>query len=129
MLNPPPFPEKLLASVPKIPPPVIPEEHRGVPLKCPPPMIKRKSTVVRQRKSTVVMERKVTVIKNEQFVLNPLPFPEKLLALVPKIPPPVIPEEHRGVPLKCPPPIKIKEMPKKASIKRPHVEIIPGVIP
>lgn len=115
--------------MPKIPPPVIPEQHRGVPFKCPPLIKTRKSTVVRPRKSTVIMERKITVVKIEEFVLNPPPFPEKLLAMVPKIPPPVIPEEHRGIPLKCPPPIKLKETPKKASIKRPHVEIVSGVIP
>ena len=63
--------------------------------------------------------------------LKPPPFPENLLESVPKIPPPIIPEEHRGVPLKCPPPLKIEiaEQPKKPSIERPHVEIIPGVIP
>jgi len=49
------------------------------------------------RKATVVRPRKSTVVK-QVCVLNPPPFPEKLLAKVPKIPPPVIPEEHRGVP-------------------------------
>lgn len=48
----------------------------------------RKATVVRKES----VARKDTVVKTG-FVLNPPPLPERLKAMVPKIPPPLIPEE------------------------------------
>ena len=98
---------------------------------------------MKKRGDTVIVDRR-TVVKNEEVdrntavnleeeeytscaILNPPPFPEKLLDKIPKIPPPVI--SGAEIPKKCPPPPKIVEEPRKPSIKRPYVEIIPGVIP
>lgn len=45
--------------------------------------------------------------------------------------PPVIPVALRGIPNKCPPPLKVKlqKVIRKASVKYPIILIVPGVIP